>query len=511
MAPIVSFGCALTVLAAGAATVVASPTLTLPLSRGAPVSGTVKAQNAKREVAHVQNKLRAAEANWRRNQKRSLPERDIHLEKRVTPSSGSADLTEFWVDFLDSSYYATVSVGTPAQSFMVVADSGSSDFWLASPGSIGVPNVFDPSTSTTFEDSLIPIEIPYGKGTFDGTIGTDTVSLAGFTTATSIVEYGVVDDEAFEFRQMSGIMGFAWSTIAASGSMTFMEQLVKAGALSSNVVSFHLGRGTDDLQPEQGFQNGTIKAGSITIGGTDSSTYTGDIEFFDIVQAAHWVIQADGMSVDGKLVSATSGVQAMMDTGTSLVVMPNASWSALADALDAKEDNTSGLLVADCSSELPTVALRIGGKDYNFAPEDLALGVIPINSSALAKAYDMKQGSIACLLPFAGGQESSELDETAPMIIFGDSFLKSWTSVFDVENAKVGLAAASPASPYTKVSDAVDFKLKQEGLTRASATSTGKGTSSTGSSSSSAARNLDSNAVGALALLAALGSVFLTL
>jgi hypothetical protein len=65
-----------------------------------------------------------------------------------------------WAEFLDAAYYATVSVGTPPQSFMVVADSGSSDFWLAAPGSTGISNTFDPSTSKTYEDSEIPIEIP---------------------------------------------------------------------------------------------------------------------------------------------------------------------------------------------------------------------------------------------------------------------------------------------------------------------------------------------------------------
>jgi hypothetical protein len=86
------------------------------------------------------------------------------------------------------------------------------------------------------------------------------------------VESGTVSDPAFAFRQMSGIMGFAWSTIAASGSLTFMEQLVKGGSLSQNVVSFHLGRGVDSLDAGEGSNNGTVKAGSITIGGTDTST-----------------------------------------------------------------------------------------------------------------------------------------------------------------------------------------------------------------------------------------------
>jgi hypothetical protein len=106
-----------------------------------------------------------------------------------------------------------------------------------------------------------------------------------------------------------------------------------------------------------------------------------------------------------------------MDTGTSLVVMPDDLRASLASALNAKEDANSGLLVADCSSDLPTVALRLGGKDFAITPEDLISAAVPVNSSALASAYGIKQGSIACLLPFAGGQASTEAEQTAPMII----------------------------------------------------------------------------------------------
>jgi hypothetical protein len=45
-----------------------------------------------------------------------------------------------------------VQVGTPPQTFIVQADTGSADFWLATPGSIGVPATFNPSSSATYND-----------------------------------------------------------------------------------------------------------------------------------------------------------------------------------------------------------------------------------------------------------------------------------------------------------------------------------------------------------------------
>jgi hypothetical protein len=100
------------------------------------------------------------------------------------------------------------------------------------------------------------------------------VSVAGFSLDEAVVESGPVDSSAFEFRQLSGIMGFAWGTISESQLQTFMEQLVGTDTLAENVVSFHLGRGADTVSPNADrSSNSTVTTGSsLTIGGTDKST-----------------------------------------------------------------------------------------------------------------------------------------------------------------------------------------------------------------------------------------------
>lgn len=51
---------------------------------------------------------------------------------------------------LDASYSATVSIGTPAQSFDVVLDTGSSDLWVAAEGSSITTDKYTPSRSSSF-------------------------------------------------------------------------------------------------------------------------------------------------------------------------------------------------------------------------------------------------------------------------------------------------------------------------------------------------------------------------
>jgi hypothetical protein len=165
-------------------------------------------------------------------------------------------------------------------------------------------------------------------------VGTDTITLAGFTLKTAVVEAGTVtNDDGLGFEGLSGLMGFAWSNIAVSQLPTFAEQLVNASMLANNVFSFHLGRGFDSLSAKQvaSSQNGTLSSGSLTIGGTDSSTvrlspspepdfmlipprrqFTGDVTFNPINEEAFWSMTADGMSVNSQLLSSTSGFQAIV-------------------------------------------------------------------------------------------------------------------------------------------------------------------------------------------------------
>lgn len=71
-----------------------------------------------------------------------------------------------------------------AQQLNVILDSGSSDLWLASNKCIQCPSgtpEYDSTKSSSFESSGNElVTIRYGSGAVQGTLGQDTVSLAGF-------------------------------------------------------------------------------------------------------------------------------------------------------------------------------------------------------------------------------------------------------------------------------------------------------------------------------------------
>lgn len=74
-------------------------------------------------------------------------------------------------DFQNAQYYGPISVGTPAQTFNVIFDTGSSNLWIPgkSCGSgCGSHTLYDSSKSSTSAANGTTFAIQYGSGPFPG-------------------------------------------------------------------------------------------------------------------------------------------------------------------------------------------------------------------------------------------------------------------------------------------------------------------------------------------------------
>jgi hypothetical protein len=147
------------------------------------------------------------------------------------------------------------------------------------------------------------------------------------------------------------------------------------------------------------------------------SQFTGDINYFPIINETFWWVVADGLYANSEPVKGTSGMQVVVrmvkvlfpermltwimqvDTGTTLVCFTHSLTKELAKMLGGHLDKYGDLYV-DCSSTIPTIALRLNGSDYEFSMEDLVIDVIPVNTTELSKQTGVREGRIACILPF---------------------------------------------------------------------------------------------------------------
>ncbi|KAL1945921.1 hypothetical protein VTO73DRAFT_1923 [Trametes versicolor] len=393
----------------------------------------------------------------------------------------------------DSSYIGTVQIGTPPQTFKVVLDTGSSDLWVPATNclSCGQTPPFDSTQSSTLQQvtsasgSSQSVRIRYGSGQVQGILVSDTVSMAGFNVNPQnflLVESmttGLLDGD------VSGIMGLAFEGLASTNAVPLWQSLANDGQFSSPEFSFWLDRHLDDTNPPDEQSGGVL-----TLGGTNSTLFTGDIEFLPLTNAAtptFWMLTMTGATVQGKSVTIPSGDAALsaIDTGTTLVGGPtdavNAIYAAIPGATPVP--SMAGFWQFPCSTEVQ-VSFAFGGKSWPISSADMNLGRISA-SQCVGGIFDLTQGS-----DVTGGNGN-------PTWVVGDTFLKNVYSVFRANPAAVGFAELSNAAggssgTPTSIPGSATITEGIDPLPSGSSSTSSTGTSSSGGTN--AALSLSANA-----------------
>lgn len=320
-------------------------------------------------------------------------------------------------DYQDAQYYGEVSVGTPAQTFKVIYDTGSSNLWLPNKKPfLSGKDVYDHSKSSTYKANGTVFKIQYGSGPVSGYYSADTMQIGD----TSVADYtfAEVNDTsglglAYRLGKFDGILGMGWDDISVDGVETPLRALVNSNNLEKNEFAFYLGSGGAD--------------GELVIGGVDPNHYTGDFATVDVVDTVpgkrgYWALDMDDVKISGS--SVTSARKAIVDSGTSLLAVPTEEMKKIATAVGATPVGPIPPLnkeyKIDCNADAPDIDVVIGGNTYTLTKDDYIL-----NESG------------QCLFGFTG------LDVPAPagpLWILGDVFMRAHYVKFDVDNKQLGFA-----------------------------------------------------------------------
>ncbi|CAM1509095.1 Fc.00g028340.m01.CDS01 [Cosmosporella sp. VM-42] len=314
-------------------------------------------------------------------------------------------------NFMNAQYFSEITIGTPPQSFKVVLDTGSSNLWVPSQscGSIAcyLHSKYDSSESSTYKGNGSEFEIHYGSGSLTGfvsndvmTIGDLTIENQDFAEATS--EPGL----AFAFGRFDGILGLGYDTISVNHITPPFYQMVNQKLLDEPVFAFYLG----DTEGES----------EATFGGVDDSRYSGKLEYIPLRRKAYWEVDLDAIAF-GDEVAEMENTGAILDTGTSLNVLPSALAELLNKEIGAKK-GYNGQYTVDCAKRdtLPDITFTLSGSNYSLPASDYILEV-----------------SGSCISTFQGMDFPAP---TGPLVILGDAFLRRWYSVYDLGRNAVGLA-----------------------------------------------------------------------
>ncbi|OZJ01397.1 hypothetical protein BZG36_05764 [Bifiguratus adelaidae] len=339
-----------------------------------------------------------------------------HLKKRTTSLPAVNE---------DFSYVVTVGVGSPAQDFTLIVDTGSSNTW------VGAGTTYNPSASNTSKNTGDSVSVSYGSGSFSGEEYIDTVTLGSLTlTGQSIGSAS----SATGFSGVDGIVGFGpddltTGTVSNTGTVpTIVDTAYSEGLISSKIigVSFAPINGSSTI----------VSNGEITFGGVDSSKYTGSITYIPITSSSpasnYWGIDVSSITYGSTSLQSTS-VAGIVDTGTTLIYIPDSAYNAFLEATEGSLDSTTGLVKIPSSSYsgLQNVNFNIGGTTFSLSP---AQYIVPQDQVA---TFGGSAGNYYSYISSVG------IRTGGVNFILGQKFLENYYSVYDTDNARVGLATAA--------------------------------------------------------------------
>jgi len=327
------------------------------------------------------------------------------------------------IEATDVSYLATVQIGSPARDFTILMDSGSADFWVGSEnctstngGGCGNHVFLGPQSSSSFVDSGTPFAVTYGSGSVNGTIIQDDVTIAGLSLPAHT--FGVADLESPQFSSnkvaSDGLMGLAQSSLSQQQTLTPVEALAKNGLISDAIVSYKLGRVRDN-------DNG----GEITFGALDTTKFdsTTLVTLPNVNVQGFWEADLNDTAVGGQSLGL-QGRSAILDTGTTLMIVPTADAVAIHQQIPGATFDGTSTFTVPCNTNT-TVSLTFGGQTFDIDPRDLAF--TPVNGN------NFNSGD--CISGISAGDIGS-----ADQWLVGDTFLKNVYYSTDVGQNAISLA-----------------------------------------------------------------------
>ncbi|KAI9437839.1 acid protease [Lactarius psammicola] len=324
--------------------------------------------------------------------------------KRSTKRGNGNPLTDNSAEL----WYGSITVGTPAVTYTVDFDTGSSDLFLPASNcgsTCSGHTLYDPAKSSTSSDAGQSFQLRYGDGsTVSGEQFTDTVTLAGFKATRQRLGAATVYSTGFQPDQFpaDGLLGMGYQSISSYGASPVFQSLVSQGQVSIPEFSFYFAESGSELY----------------IGGTNQNLFTGCFTYMRVTTRGYWQGSFDDISVNGKTV--VSRTDAIIDTGTTQVIGDTQSVQAIYAQIPGSTDAGSGTWTIPCDFNTP-VSITFSGKVFEISASTFNLG--PESS-----------GSSTCIGGFGA------VDGLGFWIV-GDVFLQNVYTTFDLGNNRVGFAS----------------------------------------------------------------------
>jgi hypothetical protein len=345
---------------------------------------------------------------------------DLH-----TKASGSQPFIDYYDDF----YLANVTTGTPPQTFTIVPDTGSSNYWIIDankctnqacqgyPDSGYTKHRFDSTKSSTFKNLGTPFSIQYGSGSCDGSLAVDVLAFAGLSYATQTFGLASSIADVFGYQPIDGIMGLGWPALAVDNVVPPIQNLLPS--LDKPLFTVWLDR---KVQMSMGGNGGLI-----TYGALDTMNCAPTFNYVTLSSKTYWQFAVDSFSVGSSSIAKSQ--QVISDTGTSWLGGPQNGINDIVQATNAQYDPINQIYTVPCTQTgLPDIVFTIGGMKYNIPATEYVLDLELGNGNCAITAFDFDFGGFG------------------PQWILGDTFIRTYCNVYDVGGGRIGFSMAKHTS-----------------------------------------------------------------
>ncbi|XP_047697166.1 cathepsin E isoform X2 [Prionailurus viverrinus] len=210
----------------------------------------------------------------------------IQYTEACTMSQGA---NEPLINYMDTEYFGSISIGSPPQNFTVIFDTGSSNLWVPSVYCMSpackTHARFYPSQSNTYSALGNHFSIQYGTGSLSGIIGTDQVYVEGLLVVgqqfgESVTEPG----QTFVNAEFDGILGLGYPSLAVGGVTPVFDNMMAQNLVDIPMFSVYM-----SSDPESGVGSELI------FGGYDHSHFSGNLNWVPVTKQGYWQIALDVM------------------------------------------------------------------------------------------------------------------------------------------------------------------------------------------------------------------------
>ncbi|KAI0342244.1 acid protease [Trametopsis cervina] len=316
-------------------------------------------------------------------------------------------------------YTAEVLVGSPATTYNLIVDTGSSNTWVGADPS--KPYVPTPPSEDTGEE----VFVEYGSGLFIGEEWLDTISFAGITIPDQSIG---ASELAFGFNGVDGILGIGPTdlTQGTTSSGNLVPTVIDTAFTLNLIPNKQVGVSFEPTNTA-----GAVN-GELTLGGADASKFTSALHSVPLTTtspASLYFGVDQSVTYGGEsILESTAGI---VDTGTTLVLIASDAFARYQTATGGVSDADTGLLSITPAqfAALQNLDFNIGGQTFSLTPN------AQIWPRALNTAIGGTADSIYLIVGDIGSNTGAGLD-----FINGYAFLERFYSVFDSGAGTVSFA-----------------------------------------------------------------------